>query len=109
MFKVNQTPEFTRDVPVQTPDEEGYREDILKTRFRAIPVSEADAFDLSTGEGTIAFLKRVILRFENLVDDDEKPMTCTEALIDQLLDQAFVRVALVGTYFKGLHKSASGN
>lgn len=109
MFKVNQEPEFVRDAKIHTPHEDGFREDLLKTRFRAIPVSEADGYDLSTGAGTIEFLKRVVVGFENLIGEDDKPMACTEALIDALLDEAYIRVGLVGTYFKGMHKSASGN
>ena len=109
MFKINKTPEFTRDATIFTPEEEGFREDILKTRYRAIPISEADSYDLATGSGTIKFLKRVVIRFDNLIGDDDKPMACTEQLIDDLLDEAYIRVGLVGAYFKGLHKSASGN
>jgi len=109
MFKINQSPTFTRDVSIQIPDGEGFTEAELKTTFRAMPISEADGFDLSTGTGTLDFLKAVVVSFDNLVDDDDNPVPSTPEQISQELDKAYVRLGLVSGYFKGLHKGTLGN
>ena len=49
------------------------------------------------------------VRFENLVDADDKAMECTEQLRDQLLDVPYIRMALVNGYLRAMHKTRAGN
>lgn len=109
MFKVITHPEFTHDVPVQVPVDGGHAEQLLRTRFRALPDGEAEGFDLRTVQGSKDFLKRVVLRFEDLADVAGKPLTYDEALRDGLLEHAFVRNGLVQGYVAALTKARLGN
>lgn len=111
MFKITEHPEFTHDVPVQVPCDGGHREDMLRTRFRAISLSEGEDFDLQTKEGTTAYLQNIVVSFENLVTDETepKPIECTDAIRDQLLDQAYIRMALTTAYMRAMHKARVGN
>ncbi|MDX8354358.1 hypothetical protein [Cognatiyoonia sp. IB215182] len=109
MFKVVEEPEFTHDVPIQVPDDDGHSEQILRTRFRAISLSDGEAYDLSTKEGTTAYLQRIIVSFENLVDLEDRKIAYTDAVRDQLLDRPYIRMGLTTAYMRAMHKARAGN
>lgn len=111
MFKISDEPQFTHDVPIQVPQNDGHREDMLRTRFRAITLSDGEEYDLTTKEGTTAYLQRIIVSFENLVTDEEspKPIACTDVVRDQLLDLPYIRTGLVTAYMRAMHKARAGN
>ena len=106
MFKINTHPQFTSHVEVPLGDDEPQ---VLTTRFQALPIEEAKVFDTRTPEGTTGLLKRVVIRFDDLVDDDGEPIAYTEALRDELLDLGWVRNALVRKYFLDLAGARLGN
>jgi hypothetical protein len=95
MFKINNVPEFTHDVTVMVPTDDGHDPQKLRTRFRALPLNEAQAFDLNTAEGTDAYLKRIVVTCEGLVDAEDKPVVCTEVIRDQQFELSYVRLALI--------------
>ncbi|MFG5381047.1 hypothetical protein [Yoonia sp. R2-816] len=111
MFKVTEEPEFTHEVPIQVPEDDGHREDMLRTRFRAISLSDGEDYDLTTKEGTTAYLQRIVVTFENLVTDEETPkqIECTDAIRDQLLDMAYIRTGLTTAYMRAMHRARVGN
>ena len=109
MFKVTQNPEFTHDVPVMVPIDDGHEEQNLRTRFRVMSLDEMEAFDLSGKEGTTEFLRRAVVRFTNLADEDGNQLECTEALRDQQIDLNYVRLALTTAYTKAMYKARVGN
>lgn len=109
MFKITENPEFTHDVPVQVPIDDGHREDMLKTRFRAITLSESEKYDLNTKEGTTAYLERIVVSFQNLADAEGVPIASTDELRRDLLDLSYVRMALTNAYMRAMHKARLGN
>ncbi|WP_322895176.1 MULTISPECIES: hypothetical protein [unclassified Yoonia] len=109
MFKVTHNPEFTHDVPVQVPVDGGHLEQKLRTRFRMMDLDQIDAFDLSTKEGNTTFLQRVVIGFEDLVDEDNNRLECTDALRDRMLMQPHIRMGLTQAYNRAVYKARVGN
>lgn len=109
MFKVIERPEFTHTVPVLVPVDGGHEEQSLKVRFRALPDDELGTFDHDTNEGTHAFLRVAIVRIEDVVGTDGKPVPYSDALRDQLLQFPFVRVALLRAYSAAVTGARLGN
>ncbi len=109
MFKIATNPEFTHKVTIKTPVDGGYREDTLKVRYRMMLVTETESYDLNTGPGTVDFLKAVIVSIDDVVGDDDKPLTYNDALRDQLLDMYNVRGAMVDGYLDAMRTARVGN
>lgn len=109
MFKVNHKPEFSHDVIIMVPTDDGHEEQKLRTRFRAITLSEAAEYDMTTWEGQQAYLERVVLSFENLVDEDGKAVECTAEQRAATLDLSYVRQALITHLNVAMFKVKVGN
>ncbi|MFN4091016.1 MAG: hypothetical protein ACK4QW_18495 [Alphaproteobacteria bacterium] len=109
MFTIAESPEFTHDVPVLVPVDDGQEERKLRTRFRAIPAAEADSFDLGSEEGRDAFLDRVVVGFHDLVDDAGRPVACTDEIRGRLMGYPFVRTALTVGYLRAVSGARLGN
>lgn len=107
MFKVIDNPEFVEDVPVEVPDGDGWRQDTLRTRFRALEVSEMEA--LEEAGGAMALLDRAVVAFENLGDAAEKPLDGAGEWRTKLLGYAYVRSALIRKYYVAQAGLRSGN
>ncbi|SPH20985.1 hypothetical protein ASD8599_01726 [Ascidiaceihabitans donghaensis] len=108
-FTVTKNPEFTTDVEVMQPTGNGHDKKILRTRFRVVPNSEANEFDLSTFEGTQAYLDHIVITFENLVDENKDPMICDANLRSDLMDLPYIQNALVSAYTSALVGAKRGN
>lgn len=110
MFNVNQNPEFTHPVKVMVPVDGGHETQTFKARFRALNEDAYDDFDLASIEGQKEFLKAVIVKFEDLVGDDEQaPIPYSDALRDKMLGIPFVRMALQRTYALAVTETQTGN
>ena len=109
MFKIVSDPQFTHDVPVMVPVDDGHAEQSLRTRFRVLDDEARSAFDLTTPEGTKDFLHAAVVGFEGLVDDEEKPLPVTDALREKLIGTPYVSGALSRHYFAALYKARLGN
>lgn len=97
MFEVIEDPQFVEDVKVEVPDGEGWRMDVLRTRFRAVPLSEME--ELENSGGAKAVLDRVVVSFEDLVDKDKRPLDGKGEWRIRLLEYAFVRSAIIRHYY----------
>lgn len=109
MFKIVENPEFTHDVAVSVPVDDGHAEETLRTRFRVLPDVEADAFDLRQPEGQRSFLEAAVVGFSDLVDAEGKHLDCTPALRGRLLDTPYIRTALVLAYVRAVAGARRGN
>lgn len=109
MFKIAKDPQFTHTVPILVPVDGGHEEQTLKVRFRVRTVDDLNQHDRMTAEGTEAFLRSIIVRFEDVVDDDGQPVPSNDALTDQLLAFPFIRMAVVQGYFNAVNKAKLGN
>lgn len=109
MFKLIRKPEFTHDVPLAMPVDGGHAEVILRTRFRALPDSDTAGFDMRRAEDAKALLRAVVVRFEDLVDDDGEPVSHSPELRDEMLDHAWIRNGLVLGYVNAVSQARVGN
>jgi len=107
MFNITKKPEFTHTVTVLEPTDGGHTETDFKARFRVISDEEKNEF-LKDG-GTPAFLKAIIVSFEDIVGDDDKPMPYNDALRDQMIAIPYVNLALVNTYIRAVLKARVKN
>lgn len=97
MFKVVDDPQFVEDVKVNTPDGSGWQQQILRTRFRAVPVSDLEA--LNEAGGAVAVLDRIVVGFEDLADAQDKPLDGEGEWRAKLLDLAYVRLPLIKHFY----------
>ncbi len=108
MFKIQKNPEFTHEVPVMVPCDGGHEEQTVKVRFRVRSIEDLNQHDRSSPEGTEAFLRSIVVRFEDVVDEDG-PVASDADLTDRLLAVPFVRMAVVQGYFSAVNKAKLGN
>lgn len=108
MFKVSPNPTFTHQVKVSVPIDGGYREQTFKATFRVIAADD-DERDLNTAQGSTSFLKDAVVGMDDIVGEDDQPLSYSDELRDQLLRLPFVRAALARTYFQAVSKVAAGN
>ena len=108
-FKVVAEPQFTHTVKIRTPVDGGYLDESCKATYRVIPAEEADAFDISTAEGSTAFLQRVIARLDELVDAEKNPIEWSDHVRDQVFCLPYARVGLARGYFEGVSGAKKGN
>lgn len=97
MFKVIDEPQFVEDVRVDVPDGTGWRQEVLRTRFRIPRISEIE--DLEQAGGAIAVLERIVVNFEDLADEAGKPVDGAGEWRDKLLGYAFIRTALIKAFY----------
>lgn len=109
MFKITERPIFTHDVTVLVPTDGGHREDTFRARFQAIPSDEAETYELSNTEELKAFLREVVIGFEDVVGDDNKPLPSDDDLKERMLRLSYVRLALLRTYMTAITKARLGN
>ena len=106
MFTVTNSPTFTHPVPVMVPVDGGHEEQTLKATFKVVLVKVQD---LSTPEGTLAFLKEILVSLDDICDENAKPIAYSDKVRDQMLALPYVRLALTQTYMAAVTKARVGN
>lgn len=109
MFKIAKNPQFTHSIPVLVPVDNGHEERPLKVRFRVLPIDDVNQHDPRTSEGTEAFLRAVVVRFEDVVDENGELMPSDDTLTSQMLALPYIRIALVKGYYDAVQKVRLGN
>jgi len=106
MFKVATDPTFTHNIKVNVPIDDGHETHELRTTFRVL---DDEISDPETVADLAAFLDRAVVTFEDLSDDNDAPMTCTEEVRAKLLTRPFVRLALWNGYRNAMVHARLGN
>lgn len=109
MFKITKSPTFTRDVTVSKPVDGGFSDETVKVTYRVIGTTESKKYDLSTADGSTAFLVATIVKLDDLADEAGKPVTYNDAVRDELFEFSYVRRALADAYFAGMAGAKAGN
>ena len=91
MFTVSRAPTFTHEVDITVPVDGGSERVKLKTRFRVKSLDELASLER---EGETQLFAAVVDRFEDLADDEGKPVDCTDKVKEQILGYAFVRTGI---------------
>jgi hypothetical protein len=105
-FNIEADPTFQRTVKVTIPA--GAEEDFLAT-FRALPISEFNAFDFHDADQTKAFLTKAVVRCDDIVGNDGHPVAWTPDLAAQLYDLPWARQALFTAYLEGVGNATRKN
>lgn len=101
-LKLQKNPTFVTKVIIAVPTDDGPVEETISVRFRVLP---DEALELPSPE----FLKRAILRIDDVVNDDNDPVPSSETLIDQVIALPFTRVPLFRAYMQALSGARVGN
>lgn len=113
MFRVVSDPQFVEEVPVDTPDGTGWVRQVLRTRFRVLPLAEVEALDQGGGDGAVggvaAILERAVVEFLDLADGDGAPLDGAGDWRGRLLDYPHVRAALLRGYSSAVVRERLGN
>lgn len=105
MLKIAANPEFTHTVTVRVPVDGGHAEQTFKARFRVVPWSELATVESDPAEQA----RRILVGWEGIVDDEERPIPYSDAMRDQLLDMMFVRVPVLRAYVDAVAGAKRGN
>ncbi len=109
MFKIADNPTFTHDVEINVPADGGSERQSLKATFKVLPANELAAFDTGTNEGQKDFLRAVIVKLDDLVGEDDKPLPYNDKLRDHLLELFYVRIPLMNAYSRAMVIGRVGN
>ncbi len=107
MFKITTEPKFTHTVTVCVPTDGGHVEQSFKATFRVLDAEQLSTD--STVEGQIEDLRRVLVSMNDLVGEDNQPVSYSDALREQLIRLPYVRIALINAYVRGVTKAKQGN
>lgn len=98
MLKIVKNPEFSVQVKVLVPTDRGQVEHSFKARFRALTRSEEAQYDVFSAASTDDFIRRIVVGWEGLHDEDGQPLEFSEAALNTLIDLHYVRQAIVQAY-----------
>lgn len=101
-FKLNKNPTFVTTATIAVPTDNGPQDETLSVRFRVL---DDEALELPSPE----FLKRAILRIDDVLDDEGEPVPSSEELISQVISLPFTRLPLVRAYMAALTGARAGN
>ncbi|MCF1744619.1 hypothetical protein [Paradevosia shaoguanensis] len=106
MFNVEETPTFIETVTVVSPDGEGTKTQTFRATFRLIPLSDRP---MDGNAAWVEFLREVIVTFDDLVGNGERPIPYSEKIRDWAIQRPDVHRALVNAFFAGSNKGIEGN
>lgn len=109
MFRIVERPEFTHEVHVQVPVDGGYRTETMKARFRILPEAELDTGDLTQTEAGKEYLRRIVVRLEDLADASGQPLDYSDDLREAVLALPYARLALIRAYVAAQTRAREGN
>ena len=109
MFKIVDEPTFSHEVTARVPVDGGFREETFTATFRVIDPEEADEFDLTTTAGSTAFLRRTVVKLDDVGDAQSKLLEWSDEVRDAALRLPWARSALARTYFAAISGAKSGN
>ena len=101
-LKLTKNPTFVTKATISVPTDDGPVDEVISVRFKVLA---DEALELPAPE----FLKRALLRIDDVVSDDGEAMPSSEVLIDQVLALPFTRLPLVRAYMAALSGARSGN
>lgn len=111
-MKIIRNPEFKTTVKVLVPTDGGQREQQFTVRFRALTRSEEAGFDAMNASSTDDFLRRIVIGWEDLKDEDGQPFEFSDERLNLLIDLHYIRFAIVQAYtnaISGVRAARRGN
>ncbi len=102
MFKVSQNPLFVHEVDVSVPVDGGHSTERLKVRYRVVDISKIENINLNVIKDQDKYLDLIVDGFEELVDDDDKPVKSPASHMKTLLGLPFIRTAVMAGYMEAM-------
>jgi hypothetical protein len=109
MFKMAAKPQFKREVKIDVPVDQGHEQQSVTALFNVLSVEDTSGFDLSTREGSTAFLERVVANIDGLVDDGGTPIIWGDRVQQQFFGLPYVRHGLTKSYLDAVGGARVGN
>ncbi|NIZ12907.1 hypothetical protein [Phaeobacter sp. HF9A] len=109
MFKVDETPTFTRQVNVKVPKGDGHEEQPFKATFKAVDEDDFEGVQLGDAEQVKALLRKMLEGMEDLADAAGGAIPYSEVIREKMLKLPYVRLALIAAYYDGMTDHRSGN
>jgi len=112
LLKIIRNPEFKAQVKVLVPSDGGQREQQFTVRFRALTRSEEAGFDAMSATSTDDFLRRIVIGWEELKDEDGQTFEFSDEHLSLLIDLHYIRFAIVQAYtnaISGVRAAKRGN
>jgi hypothetical protein len=98
MLKIVKNPEFSAQVKVLVPTDRGQVEHSFTARFRALTRSEEAGYNAFDAASTDDFLRKIVVGWDGLQDEDGKPLEFSDEAVSTLIDLHYVRMAIVQAY-----------
>lgn len=99
MFTIRDEIIFTREVKVNVPDGESVREESFRATFRVL---STDVFATLTTDAMTDFLRKAVVKLNDLVDENGGPVGWSEEVRDRIIVIPHVRSALLATYVEAM-------
>jgi hypothetical protein len=109
MFNVEANPTFIRPVEVLVPNGLGTKSEVFQATFRPIDDEEAEGVSFLKVSEIKDFLRKVIVSFDELCDEQGKPVVYSAAVLEGMLGLAYVRQPLLMAYTKAVVGERLGN
>jgi hypothetical protein len=106
MFKIDTEPKFWAPVAFSLP---GGETQSFRARFKVVPVSEINKFDLGKPDDVEKFLMAAVCDVDDVEGEDGKAMAFSSLLLSRISDDPVARAAMVKAYFETLSEAARGN
>jgi hypothetical protein len=106
MFKIDTEPKFWAPVAFSLP---GGETQSFRVRFKVMPVSEINQFDLGQPGDVEKFLMAAVCDVDDVEGADGKPAPFSPMLVTRIADDPVVRTAMVKAYLSTLADAARGN
>lgn len=112
MLKIIKNPEFKALVKVMVPTDRGQVEHSFTARFRALTRSEEAQYDALNAASTDDFLRRVVVGWEGLQDENGEVLEFSDEALNTLIDLHYIRMGIVQAYtsmISGVKAARRGN
>ena len=109
MFNIAAKPTFKRTVKASVPSDNGHDEQSFVATFRVIDTVKADSYNLGTESGSADFVRAVVVRLDDIVGDDKKPVPYSDELLEQVIALPYARLPLARAYMDAVGGAKTGN
>ncbi|MDJ1463404.1 hypothetical protein [Nitratireductor sp. GZWM139] len=107
-YRLDPSPQFWARVTVRRPGEQAEPE-TFRAKFQALAIDAFNEHDLSTEEGTRAFLDEALRDVDEVETMDGSPLSFTDAVRAQMIGAPHLRAALVSAYMAAFREAITGN